>query len=276
MPRNLDGLDPNTLLVAQAWRELLDPLTPDAYRSRALDPYLLLEELSKVVLLAQSDAKWLSHVQVIGAEIGDSRAVADRLPLGAAARRAFGAAADAERAKADDLRSISESCRIGISLAGCPRGKLAEQLPLLVEADGNIVQKSRFLALLSDLATHTQKLGLGDESVEAVSSVDLNEPPHRLLEALAGVVPAAPKTYSCFLALTGPIDDLDALLADVPIARIGRPRIERTERGRAWHEAHATQYFVEIAATGPSRRIGAERALLEVKRVLPRFRGRFD
>lgn len=64
----------------------------------------------------------------------------------------------------------------------------------LDEADGAIVEKGRFLALLSDLATRVQRLGLGDESIEAISSVALSDSPHRPLEVLADAARVAART----------------------------------------------------------------------------------
>ena len=63
--------DSTSAFIAHAWRELLDPRSPDTYRARALNPFAMLDELVKVAEFAQGDAKWLSHVHSICAEIAE-------------------------------------------------------------------------------------------------------------------------------------------------------------------------------------------------------------
>src|SRR5687768_13453959 len=51
-----EDVDKQSLFILQSWHELLSPTSPDSFRARVLNVFLLLDELSRVAALARDDA----------------------------------------------------------------------------------------------------------------------------------------------------------------------------------------------------------------------------
>lgn len=262
----------SSLFVAQAWRELTDPQSPDTYRGRTLDSILLLDELERVLRLAKSDNKWLSHVHAICEEIGEDKAGFLKLNFDSAAKRAFATLGELRTSKYDDLCRVEEAVGIAKSLSRNYVSVLQNQARALLHDD--IHEKQGLLRALSCLATHAQGLGFSDEINRTLDSYDLADAPEGIVDVIAARFSEPDKPYKCFVGIRGSIPELDAfpeldaLFSETDLVRIGLPRIERLAVGRAWHSSHAACYLVEVPCLAVSRRSAAESALARLKATL--------
>lgn len=260
------ALNRDALFVAQAWRELFDPRSPDTYRARALDPFMLLDELLKVCELAKADQKWMSHVHLICAEIRDEANTFARLAAPSAAKHAFVSVGAFSTVRHEDLHRVKEVATLAKDLSGSPlQVLLAETHALLTN---NIQQKSDFLRALGFVASHAHRLGVGDEIAGALKRCDLTETPEAVLDVIAAELYPVERQFHCFLAVSGPIPDLDSLLVDSDFSRIGLPRIERQQAGCDWQAGHADRYLVQVAVSASSNRLAAESALAKLEAML--------
>lgn len=260
------ALNPGSLFVSQAWHELTNPRSPDTYRARTLDSILLLDELQRVLQLAKRDQKWLSHVHAICEEIGAEAVGFQKLGLPSAAKQAFATLGDFRTVKYDDLCRVEETVSIAKALS-------RDYVPILIAqaraclADG-VHEKQGLLRALACLATHAQTLGFADEIADGVDRCDLTQPPEAVVEVISQRFAAPERVYRCFVAIEGPISDLDALFSATDLTRIGLPRIERTAKGAAWHESQLGKYLVEVGCRARSRRLAAESALSRLRAIL--------
>lgn len=260
------ALNRDALFVAQAWRELLDPHSPDTYRARALDPFLLLDELLKVCDLAKADQKWLSHVHLICGEIRDEEATFARLAVHPAAKHAFTTLGTFVTVKHEELQRTKDAATLAKDLSGPPITLLLDDAKSLLE--DNFQRKGDFLRTLGFIATHAHRLGVSEEAISALDDCDLTASPIAVLDKIAEHLRPEEREIYCFLAISGEIASLDSLLVGTDYSRIGVARIERLQVGLDWHAAHSDKYLVQVPVRARSSRIAAENALVRLGTIL--------
>lgn len=259
-------LNRDALFVSQVWRELLDARSPDTYRARVLDPFLLIEELQKVCELAKNDTKWMSHVHSICAEIADWKLTTDRLDLPAAAKHAIGVISSSTNLKYEDLHRVAESALLVRQLVGEPLYVLLADARSLL--DNGFKRKIEFVQTLAFIASHASRLGVRDSILIELDECSLVCPPEDILDLIAAHLSPEWRDFSCFLSVTAPIRDMDSLLAGSGFVRIGLPRIEHSVQGVSWHASHDGGYLTEVQVKARSSRLAAEGALSNLQAML--------
>lgn len=258
--------DSMSAFIVHAWRELLDPRSPDTYRARALNPFAMLDELVKVAEFAQGDAKWLSHVHSICAEISEESTAFFRLPLPAAAKGAFELLGKSTNARQEDLGRVRDVAMLVKDLCGDPLAILFDHVRKLVEAD--VREKSEFLRSLGHIATHAHRSGLAETSQAALSEFDASRPPQDALDTLQAALDPVRRNFRCFLAVSGDQSNIDSLLAGSELERAGTSRFDRSELALEWHAELPAHHVIEVAASDRSPRMAAEASLGRLQAML--------
>ncbi|MEA9556717.1 hypothetical protein VC273_12585 [Xanthomonas nasturtii] len=261
-----NSVNRDTLFLEQAWRELLDPQSPDSYRARALDPFSLLSELYRVCELARVDSKWLAHVHLICEEIRDEASAIMRLPLASAAKHAVQTLSAFTTVKHDDIHRVAESARLVLDLSGNPLAVFYQHALSLIEPE--LKQKSFLLRSLGMMATRAHQLGRRDEFLSDENLVDLSIEPAAWLDKIYQRLTTPEQNQSCFIAVSGDVSKIDALLAGGDFSRIGVSRLGTSEVALAWHHVHSELYLAEISLTAMTPRLAAERARLRFQLLL--------
>lgn len=226
----------------------------------------MLDELVKVAEFAQGDAKWLSHVHSICAEIAEESTAFSRLPLPASAKGAFELLGKSTNARQEDLGRVRDGALLVKDLCGDPLATLFEHVRTLVGTD--MREKSEFLRSLGHIATHAHRSGLAETSQAALATFDSSRPPMDALSALQAALDPMQRNFQCFLAVSGDQSNIDSLLAGSEFERVGASRFDRSQLALTWHADLPAHHVIEVAASDRSPRMAAEASLARFQAML--------
>lgn len=254
-----DSVDRTSLLIVQAWDELLSPFSPDSVQARALNLPLLLDDIAHVIGVAIEDNRWKLYLPILADELKEQREAETRI---------------LQRDHALDqavlnvivgihhqvpLAKLRDRVLIARTLYGDPVAALVEDAKRIIA--GGCVEKRELLQRLSALATLVQNSGLGDESVATLSGHHLRNDPEDVIDQIVEPLRAGEITYQCTVAVYGPEDGIYSLIEKSSFKRRGKKDQKGDETTRAWEASYSECFPVVIEIKAMSARHAAERAL---------------
>lgn len=272
MPSDFKLLDSNgddhkfSLLLIQAWHELLSPSTPDTYRARALDLFSLLDELDQVALIAIDDERWKAHVKAVGEELSDSIEEEARLLQGNPLLRSQLQSIASDATQCLSISLLREKLRVVRSHVGNGVSLLIDDMSELVSAGPKF--KSELLSRLATLATHVEQRGLAEESLAGLKDEMHRYSPSELIEALTQSLVSESRSFDCFVRINGHQGDSLSILDDSPFARATRRDYRPDAETGLWRSRLGNDLAVRTEIRGLSGRLAAESALARLSSIL--------
>jgi hypothetical protein len=262
------SVHPLTLLIAQAWHELLSSKSPDTFQARVLDLPMMLGELTEVADLCAQDERWLSYLPMIGEELREAcQTEARYLSTAPRLRASVDALVAAALVSSESPGLVRERAQIALGLFGSVQRRWTQDALSLVSGDGR--EKEFILHRLSTLATHVLSRGLEDESLANVSAESCTTSPDAFVEKITSCLSDDFHNFQCVVALEGSRSDLAALIDKTKFVQVGKGRgIRHDDISREWQKSCCDRFFISVTCPALSRRMAAEKCLQEISTLL--------
>lgn len=259
----LDGMDTEgkfSLLLCQAWHQLLASESPDAYRAKVMDLPLLLEELSEVATLAIEDQRLEGHLGLICAEIEDAMKVEEGFLGGRPGLRSH-LTLLTSRQSTTRPRQTRDQVNVIRSLWGNTLEVWCEDAKRLLEEAIQSGNKSALLHRLSCMATHVLKAEAQRSALAVLSDDAISRSPRQVLADICEACVGADRSYECFIAVRGSRSDLFSTIHGLDFDEPKRRRVVSHQGGLEWLESSPGRNTVVTTQSARSSRLAAELAL---------------
>lgn len=262
--------EPLSLFIAQAWRELLSPFTPDTFRARTLDLHLLLDDLLHIAEVAQGDQRWVQYFPEVGEEIYEALQAEQRLiGLDTQLHSAISAVIETAKHKKNPLK-LKRKILVAKALFGDPSRRLgSDLLTLIAPAAGAPIRKKAILFRLSTIASHVEYLGLGEESVNTIDVPLALLKPEQVVEKILAPLHSVPRDFLCAMAVDGKGSDVQSITLESPFANALRERtLPDDDVTMEWLNANIGCFVATVQTRARSARGAAESQLQTLSAVL--------